>query len=96
MVQQVNTQPAEVVVVETPTFAQLLVVAVAAFSSQLGALNTARGGVTAAADSKVSAQTQLSSALQVEKEAVASEAQVSDLAIAARDEVVVILQAWTP
>ena len=91
MVQQVVDAP-----VQAPTFAQLLVVAVAAFSTQLGALNTARGGVTAAAEGKVSAQTQLSSALQVEKEAVASEAQVSDLAIAARDEVVVILQAWTP
>ena len=91
MVQQIADAP-----VQAPTFAQQLVVAVAKFSAQLGALNTARGGVTTAAEGKASAQTQLVSALQVEKEAVASEAQVSDLAIAARDEVVVILQAWVP
>ena len=95
MVQQVNTQPAEVVV-ETPTFAQLLVIAVAAFSAQLGALNTARGGVTASEDSKVAAQTQLASALQTEKEATASEQLVRDAAIVARDNVVAVLQAWTP
>ena len=89
-------QQADPVVVETPTFAQSLVIAVAAFSTQLGALSTARGGVTTAAEGKVSAQTQLTSAQEVEKEAVASEAQVKDLAIAARDEVVVILQGWTP
>ena len=83
-------------VVEVPTFAQSLQVAVSAFSIQLGALNTARGGVTAAFEGKVSAQTQLASALETEKVAAASETQVEDLAIAARDEVVVILQAWAP
>ena len=92
MVQQVTTQTVEL----APTFAQALVVAVAAFSAQLGALNTARGGVTAAADSKVTAQTALASAEQVELDAVASESEVEDLAVAARDAVVVILQAWAP
>ena len=83
-------------VIETPTFAQTLQSAVSAFSAQVGALNTARGGVTAAADGKAAAQTQLASALVVETEAVASEAVVSKSAMAARDEVVVILQAWMP
>ena len=89
-------QQADPIVLEVPTFAQSLVIAVAAFSAQLGALSTARGGVTTAAEGKASAQTQLTSAQEVEKEAVASEAQVKDLALAARDEVVVILQGWTP
>ena len=83
-------------VVEVPTFAQSLQVAVSAFSTQLGALNTARGGVTAAGDSKVAAQTSLVSAQQVETDAVANESEVEDLAVAARDAVVVILQKWAP
>ena len=91
MVQQIADAP-----VEAPTFAQQLVVAVAKFSTQLGALNAARGGVTTAAEGKASAQTQLASAQQVEVEAVASESEVEDLAVAARDAVVVILQAWAP
>ena len=89
MVQQVNGQPVE-------TFAQSLQAAVSAFSTQLGALNTARGGVTAAADSKIAAQTQLASAQEVEKQAVASETTEEDSAVLARDKVVVILQAWAP
>ena len=83
-------------VVEVPTFAQSLQKAVAAFGTQLGALNTARGGVTAAGESKAATEAQLTSDQQVEKEAVASEAQISGMAVAARDDVVVILQAWTP
>ena len=89
-------QQADPVVVETPTFAQSLQSAVSKFSTQLGALNTARGAVTAAADSKAAAQIQLTSAQEVEKEAGVSESTVEDSAVAARDEVVVILQAWTP
>ena len=81
---------------EMPTFAQALQSAVSAFSTQLGALNTVRFGVLEAVDSKAAARTQLESAQMVEEEAVASEAQVSESAMAARDEVVAILQSWNP
>ena len=98
MMEPAAAAPTETVenVAMSQTFAQWLQGAVSAFSTQVGALNIARGGVTSAADSKLAAQTQLASAQVVEKEAMASEAQVSESAMAARDEVVAILQSWNP
>ena len=83
-------------VAETQTFAQALQGAVSAFTSRLGALNTARGGVEAALEDRVIAQAQLDSALAGQASAAATEAEIAKAALLDRDEVVSILQSWAP
>ena len=78
------------------TLVQALPAAMAAFLAKVGALNTARGGVVAAVDSKVAAQAQLEAAQLGENDARQSVADTSREAMSFRDEVVSILQSWTP
>ena len=82
--------------VDVQTFAQALQGAVSEFTAQVGALNTAHGGVSAAADSVVAAEVQIASARSEERGAIATHAEASKAALTARDEVVEILQSWTP
>ena len=89
----------KVVVVEEPvvlTFAQALQSAVSALVAEVGTLNTARGGVEAAAENVALAETQLLSAQSGKREAGANVTRISQSALLARDEVVSILQSWNP
>ena len=101
MVQQVvNTPPVDPppaeVVVETMTFAQTVQASVLAFSTQMSALKTARGSVNEASESKVAAQTQLTSAEEGHTTAMESAADAAKLALTARDDLVTVLQSWVP
>ena len=82
--------------VNMPSFAQALQSAVSAFTTKVGALSTARSGVKVAEDERVAAETQLALALAGEKGAANSVSDISQEAVSARDEVVSILQSWTP
>ena len=79
-----------------PTFSQSLLSAMAAFTGDLSALSTARGGVTAAAENRESADSLALAAQEAEETAEDNEAEVSESAMETRDKVVDILRSWTP
>ena len=78
------------------TFAQALQDAISEFTAGVSSLNGAKGRVSEAEDGEAMAQTQLESARETRAYTVNTLAETSQVAMAARDNLVSILQSWTP